>query len=962
MVEAIDATQYGTGLAKRIKEFSSAFKIGIDLGTKTGGIALIKDNKVLVAKTFLEFHKETIEDRRLHRRNRRSRQAKRKRVALLRSWLLRQKIDGKQLPDPYKIKDIAFYKRTKAAKNWSEAVINGQDTSSEAFVKALTLVFRKRGQLYEDVIKEVKDMSYRELKIYIEALSDATEEEVHALSDEIKKRQETIETEREENRYAQLLEFLQNAAQKRSKAKSRKQRKDEIKQLVETFCKAHNFKEQDKWINELEKLLDKPVRKARFMNRILIRCNVCDKPTPKKARADIRELLYNDSIRNFLKAGRLEPTPETLAYYKNLYDEASEVREKILAGKALTKEEKKRMATLSRGLGKYKNKKYPTDAQREMLDQIKVLLFRKLTGRSRYCLEHLKARAAGIDVEKGYHGTVQKRHDRNIAQQNHDRRIINLLEYLLFNANESITKDVKENGIKYITIEAPEPKTKRIEKGKTTKIDTRKLKEKLFDDQEGICIYTGQQLSKLKLNEYEKDHIFPYSRDGPSIRDNLVLTTKDTNLSKGDKTPWEWLNDNTAKWQEFESRVTDFYKSGRITLRKMELLLNKEAEFPGDNPTELARTGARINNFIAELNGLLKKHGVPETQTLFERGKPLVQVVRGNETQRLRRQWNAIDPSFIPLKDRSVSFNHAEDAAIAASMPPNFWRSQIYRYTWHFNTGGSERPDFALPNIAPQWGNFISHRTGPIISVLGKTKYSWKKNVVDDTFYRRYNKLSCFGSIYKQPPQNAKRSQDSQMPMQLINEHTMTIKSKYYHKKVGEKRLLVKSAKGGSLITIKPKDGPERQIQINPTYRCVALAKNSDGNIVLQYKPITPILQMFKRGSIKSMEDELKDNLLNHNELNSSRKELRTHDIIWLPDTKRHSKGYFLVSKLDKSSIKVIPEDKVKVRYALSNSQHLNELTGLTETADKKTGKDTISLNKEDLLYLYDNPSAIAIR
>lgn len=39
------------------------------------------------------------------------------------------------------------------------------------------------------------------------------------------------------------------------------------------------------------------------------------------------------------------------------------------------------------------------------------------------------------------------------------------------------------------------------------------------------AIYTGERLSKLNIDSYEKDHIFPYSRDGPSIRDNLVLTT-----------------------------------------------------------------------------------------------------------------------------------------------------------------------------------------------------------------------------------------------------------------------------------------------------------------------------------------------------------------------------------------------------------------------------------------------------
>lgn len=130
------------------------------------------------------------------------------------------------------------------------------------------------------------------------------------------------------------------------------------------------------------------------------------------------------------------------------------------------------------------------------------------------------------------------------------------------------------------------------------------------------------------------------------------------------------MHSEPQKWAEFEKRVLSLYRSGKISLRKKELLLNKNQEFPWDNPTELARTGARINSFISELNELLKKHGLAEAQTLFQNGKPLVQVVRGSETQRLRRQWNAIDPSFMPIKDMSISFNHAEDATIAASMPP----------------------------------------------------------------------------------------------------------------------------------------------------------------------------------------------------------------------------------------------------------------------------------------------------
>jgi len=967
MEDQISNPKYGPKLAERIKEFNSAFKLGVDLGTKEGGIALVKDNQVLFAKTFLDFHKKNLKDRRTHRRNRRSRLAKKRRVAILRSWLLRQKVNGKQLPDPYKIKDIPLFKRTNGAKNWIDAVVSKQDTSPEAFVRALAAVFRKRGQSYEEMAKQIEDMTYRELKDYINSLGSITEEEFNALSEEIKYRNESSEKSSEKNKYASLLESLKTKLSNKGDVKNRREREKELEQIVKTFCGANNVHESDKWIGQLKLLLNKPIRKARFMNRIVIRCNVCDKPTTKKSRQDIRELLYMDAIRNFLRAGRIDPNEEVINHYKTLYEKTAEIRKSIIKKVPLTDEQKKLKKELSKQLKKHINKDYRTDAQKKMLEQIKVLMFEKLSGRSRYCTEHLKARAKGEDIEAGYYGHIQKRHDMNIAQKNHDKRVINLIEYMLFRRDESLAKELKDKGIMYITIEAPEPDTKRSKKGEVTKRDERNIKEKLLDEQfdfagkRFICIYTGQELSKARLNEYEKDHIFPESRDGPSIRDNLVLTTKEVNKEKGNRTPWEWLRNDPVKWQEFENRVMHLYNSGKITERKKELLLNKKQEFPTDNPTELARAGARVNNFIADLNELLKKHSLPEAQTLFENDKPIVQVVRGSETQLLRRQWNAIDPRFIPLKDRAVSFNHAEDAAIAASMPPTFWRSQIYRYTWHF-TQNKERPDFVLPNIAPHWEDFITKRNSPIIAALGKTKYSWKNsgNIFDDTLYKGYNDRAFFKEVYKQPKEDGKDTSNQPTKPIPINEHKMDPNYKYYHIKVDNKRFLLKSQKGGSLITIKPKHTLwPRQIQVNPAYRSLVLTKEDKGKIALHYIPISPIRSMYKQGIILDIDERLKRALSDKIRHEGPKRELRVHDIIYLPATKRHGEGYFLVTKLGKSGVKAVPEDKLKIRYTKQNSKDLGSESGKDKAKDKSV---EIGLNKEDLLYLYNNPDSIRIK
>ncbi|OJI07263.1 MAG: hypothetical protein BK997_03320 [Candidatus Micrarchaeum sp. ARMAN-1] len=946
MRDSITAPRYSSALAARIKEFNSAFKLGIDLGTKTGGVALVKDNKVLLAKTFLDYHKQTLEERRIHRRNRRSRLARRKRIARLRSWILRQKIYGKQLPDPYKIKKMQLPNGVRKGENWIDLVVSGRDLSPEAFVRAITLIFQKRGQRYEEVAKEIEEMSYKEFSTHIKALTSVTEEEFTALAAEIERRQDVVDTDKEAERYTQLSELLSKVSESKSESKDRAQRKEDLGKVVNAFCSAHRIEDKDKWCKELMKLLDRPVRHARFLNKVLIRCNICDRATPKKSRPDVRELLYFDTVRNFLKAGRVEQNPDVISYYKKIYMDAEVIRVKILNKEKLTDEDKKQKRKLASELNRYKNKEYVTDAQKKMQEQLKTLLFMKLTGRSRYCMAHLKERAAGKDVEEGLHGVVQKRHDRNIAQRNHDLRVINLIESLLFDQNKSLSDAIRKNGLMYVTIEAPEPKTKHAKKGAAVVRDPRKLKEKLFDDQNGVCIYTGLQLDKLEISKYEKDHIFPDSRDGPSIRDNLVLTTKEINSDKGDRTPWEWMHDNPEKWKAFERRVAEFYKKGRINERKRELLLNKGTEYPGDNPTELARGGARVNNFITEFNDRLKTHGVQELQTIFERNKPIVQVVRGEETQRLRRQWNALNQNFIPLKDRAMSFNHAEDAAIAASMPPKFWREQIYRTAWHFGPSGNERPDFALAELAPQWNDFFMTKGGPIIAVLGKTKYSWKHSIIDDTIYKPFSKSAYYVGIYKKPNAITSNAIKVLRPKLLNGEHTMSKNAKYYHQKIGNERFLMKSQKGGSIITVKPHDGPEKVLQISPTYECAVLTKH-DGKIIVKFKPIKPLRDMYARGVIKAMDKELETSLSSMSK-HAKYKELHTHDIIYLPATKKHVDGYFIITKLSaKHGIKALPESMVKVKYTQIGSENNSEVK-LTKP------KPEITLDSEDITNIYN--------
>lgn len=82
------------------------------------------------------------------------------------------------------------------------------------------------------------------------------------------------------------------------------------------------------------------------------------------------------------------------------------------------------------------------------------------------------------------------------------------------------------------------------------------LRFKLYDEQNGICIYSGQRIDKSKLltAEYQVDHILPYSQSGDNSFDNKVLVYAKENQDKKERTPYQWLK-GTERWSQFKTRV-----------------------------------------------------------------------------------------------------------------------------------------------------------------------------------------------------------------------------------------------------------------------------------------------------------------------------------------------------------------------------------------------------------------------
>ncbi len=970
-VRAEDLTLGNTenSLKTKINEFNSAFKMGIDLG-KSVGFAIVKDNKVIFAHTLVDMSISNLKNRREHRRNRRSRRAREKRLAKLRSWVLRQKVDGKQLPDPYKIRNKIFENKH----NLISTVINGTNTTPEAFVRSLSLIFSKRGQEIENISLEISEYTNKHLLKEVQDLlkrSVVGEEEIEVFKDELTKRYEESDEEKKKQ-YANIIsEFEDIDKSKFKKFINRKEHKKQIEDVVSTFYRVNKINNINKgrWIKELKGLLDKPVRKVRFKNKIVIGCNICGSITPKKNKNEVRRFEYDLAVLNFLTAGRIkeEEKEEAKSYFTKIFNSTEKIRDEIksienlkenkeqcpVSDGELKEEQKSELEKQKKERTRQKTsitKKFKTYYSKNKLlnkkqsyveKQINDLLYTKIRGRSRYCTKHLKSMSQGVDLEKDIHGIRRKRYDRNFIQQNHDKRVINFIEKSLFDNNDSeISKLIKLKGIKYISIEAPEPKTKRTKKGQTSKKDERKIKEKIFDKLNSTCIYTGEELNKDNLNLYELDHIFPKSRGGPNIRDNYVITTKNTNKEKGNRTPYQWIE--KGKFEEFRDRVDKFFELGYINLRKKEILLYEGNEYP-DNPTELARTGARVSSFIYELSDMLEKHGLDRPQTLFEKGKPIVQVVRGYDTAKLRKQWNAIKPGEIPIKDELNAFNHAEDAAIIASIPPATWRERIFRYDGKFENSEKMRPDFAPLILAPCWNTYELNRNKSIVSIISKTRYSWKKHFIDDTFYIFPNEKSRFDDIY---------TLNKSIPKPL-NQQRLDKEHLYYHKKIDQSsNYLIRAQRGGTTVMLKPLNKPERYIQIKPIRSGVLLIKEKD-KIKKFVRPIYPLIKLYESNKIdlsKLSDAEIAESLKNrYYKKYIDGFLIKQHDIFYLEKTKKHESGYFIVTKIGKKNvISIKPEKKIKT-YEKSKVKNYN--TNTNEIENKK--KDSFSLSTDDINYIY---------
>ncbi len=209
---------------------------------------------------------------------------------------------------------------------------------------------------------------------------------------------------------------------------------------------------------------------------------------------------------------------------------------------------------------------------------------------------------------------------------------------------------------------------------------------KLLQEQQGLCAYTGAKLSESLLSTYQVDHIVPYSEAlTTDSYYNKVLCTLEANREKRNRTPYEWLQSDSEKWNEFLSRVTG--KNSLYGSKKRQLLIRKDARELIENYNGLAETAyiARVTQqLIAVQFGWGLQTSGQERRVFVTDGRTTARIrkkyglnellLTSEEKEKLSQTANAAKQRDVWKKNRTNRKHHAVDAYCVS------YSREIYTY------------------------------------------------------------------------------------------------------------------------------------------------------------------------------------------------------------------------------------------------------------------------------------------
>lgn len=219
-----------------------------------------------------------------------------------------------------------------------------------------------------------------------------------------------------------------------------------------------------------------------------------------------------------------------------------------------------------------------------------------------------------------------------------------------FDERRKIENKIKENEEER-SIAVAELQNRNL-RGSSTNI----LKYRLYQEQDGKSIYSGTPIDLNRLEEegyLDIDHIIPYSRSLDNSYNNKVLCLSSENRMKGNKTPFEYIQDEN-NWHEFKARINSM---AALKRRKKDNLLNENF---ADRELEFRERNANDNSYIARFVKKYLEDGIDFSHSPRQDINNRIQVGTGSLTDYLRHCWG------LHKSRNENDKHHAQDAIVIA--------------------------------------------------------------------------------------------------------------------------------------------------------------------------------------------------------------------------------------------------------------------------------------------------------
>ncbi len=225
---------------------------------------------------------------------------------------------------------------------------------------------------------------------------------------------------------------------------------------------------------------------------------------------------------------------------------------------------------------------------------------------------------------------------------------------------EKARKDLEENGI-----------------ANPSRRDTEKWM--LWEECGRRCPYTGDLVSfdaLFRAGEFEVEHIWPRSRSLDDSYRNKTLCRRDVNVRKGNRTPFEYFDqDGLDEWEAVLNRLDGMKASkGGIGMSPGKIKRFTAKSMPEDFAArQLNDTGYAARETVAFLKRLWPDVGLKDAPVTVE-------TVTGRVTGHLRRLWGLNNIlSDDGEKTRADHRHHAVDALVVACCHPGMTQ-RLSRY------------------------------------------------------------------------------------------------------------------------------------------------------------------------------------------------------------------------------------------------------------------------------------------